>query len=71
MDKVRKDIGHIDILINNAGVVSGKFVKYCHRSTCIENIYRDKNTIGKPFLEIPDKMIERTMNVNIMAHFWV
>ncbi len=45
--KVKKDIGKIDILINNAGVVS-----------------------GKPFLECTDEEIIRTMNVNIISHFW-
>jgi all-trans-retinol dehydrogenase (NAD+) len=45
--RVKKDIGIIDILINNAGVVS-----------------------GKPFLKCTDEEIMRTMNVNIISHFW-
>jgi all-trans-retinol dehydrogenase (NAD+) len=46
-DKVRSDVGSVDILINNAGVVS-----------------------GKPFLECTDEECERTMAVNVLAHFW-
>jgi all-trans-retinol dehydrogenase (NAD+) len=45
--KVKKDVGRINILINNAGVVS-----------------------GKPFLKCTDEEIMRTMNVNIISHFW-
>ena len=48
MFQVRKDVGDVDILINNAGIVS-----------------------GNKFLDTPDSSIERTMSVNIMAHFWV
>ena len=36
------------MIINNAGVVS-----------------------GKSLLEIDDELIQRTFDVNIMAHFWV
>jgi all-trans-retinol dehydrogenase (NAD+) len=46
-ERVKKDIGRINILINNAGVVS-----------------------GKPFLKCTDEEIMRTMNVNILSHFW-
>ena len=46
--KVRLDVGDVDILINNAGVV-----------------------VGKSFLSCSDKEIEKTMNVNLMAHYWV
>lgn len=45
--KVREDIGPVDILINNAGIV------------CC-----------KPLLDLPDKMIENTYAVNILAHYW-
>lgn len=40
-------VGHVDILINNAGIVS-----------------------GKPILECPDEMIEKTFQVNVHAQFW-
>jgi len=46
-DRVKKDVGKVDILINNAGVVS-----------------------GIPLLECDDEQIERTMSVNVLAHFW-
>jgi all-trans-retinol dehydrogenase (NAD+) len=45
--KVRSEVGKVDILINNAGVVS-----------------------GRPFLECTDQQLIRTMEVNILAHFW-
>jgi all-trans-retinol dehydrogenase (NAD+) len=42
-----KEMGPPDILINNAGIVS-----------------------GKPMLETPDDLIEKTMRVNVLALFW-
>lgn len=38
----------ITMLINNAGVVS-----------------------GRALLDTPDELIERSFNVNVLAHFWV
>ncbi|XP_064242886.1 epidermal retinol dehydrogenase 2 [Passer domesticus] len=46
-DQVKKEVGDVSILINNAGIV-----------------------IGKRFLDSPDSLIEKTMEVNTMAHFW-
>src|SRR5690625_3950836 len=46
-DRVRSEIGVVDVLINNAGIVT-----------------------GKPFLELPDEMIEKTFQVNTISHFW-
>lgn len=46
-DAIRRDAGDITLLINNAGVVS-----------------------GRPLLDTPDYLIERSFNVNILAHFW-
>ncbi|NXQ24391.1 RDHE2 dehydrogenase, partial [Alaudala cheleensis] len=46
-DQVKKEVGDVSILINNAGVV-----------------------IGKRFLDSPDSLVEKTMAVNTMAHFW-
>ncbi|XP_023776787.1 epidermal retinol dehydrogenase 2-like [Cyanistes caeruleus] len=46
-DQVKKEVGDVSILINNAGIV-----------------------IGKKFLDSPDSLLEKTMEVNIMAHFW-
>jgi len=46
-ERVVGDVGAIDILINNAGCVS-----------------------GKQFLECDDQQIQRTIEVNTLAHFW-
>ncbi|XP_044759327.1 estradiol 17-beta-dehydrogenase 11 [Coccinella septempunctata] len=43
----KEEFGDIDILINNAGVLSGKFL-----------------------LDTPDRLIQLTFDVNILAHFW-
>ncbi|KAL2085298.1 hypothetical protein ACEWY4_018618 [Coilia grayii] len=47
-DQVKREVGDVTILINNAGIVT-----------------------GKKFLEAPDALIEKTMAVNSMAHFWM
>ena len=47
-EAVKADMGPVDILINNAGIVT-----------------------GKKLLQSPDTLIQRTMDVNINAHFWV
>uniref|UniRef100_A0A8C9P5N6 Short-chain dehydrogenase/reductase family 16C member 6 n=1 Tax=Spermophilus dauricus TaxID=99837 RepID=A0A8C9P5N6_SPEDA len=47
-DQVKKEVGDVTILINNAGVVT-----------------------GKPFLDIPDHMLERSFYVNAISHFWI
>ena len=44
---VAKQVGDIDILINNAGIVTGKTI-----------------------LDCPDHMMEKTVQVNTIAHFW-
>ncbi|XP_037058334.1 short-chain dehydrogenase/reductase family 16C member 6 [Peromyscus leucopus] len=46
-DQVREEVGDVTILINNAGVVT-----------------------GKPFLDIPDHMVEKSFLVNAISHFW-
>jgi len=46
-ERVKEEVGTVYMLINNAGVVS-----------------------GKNFLDLKDEEIERSMNVNAMAHFW-
>ncbi|XP_033642501.1 epidermal retinol dehydrogenase 2-like [Asterias rubens] len=45
---VRREVGEVTVVVNNAGVVA-----------------------GKPLLECPDHLIRRSMDVNVMAHFWV
>ncbi|XP_040828636.1 short-chain dehydrogenase/reductase family 16C member 6-like [Ochotona curzoniae] len=45
--QVRKEVGDVTILINNAGIVT-----------------------GKPFLDIPDHLVEKSFLVNAFAHFW-
>lgn len=47
-EEVKQAVGDVTIVINNAGVVS-----------------------GKPLLEIDDASIQRTFDVNVLAHFWV
>jgi all-trans-retinol dehydrogenase (NAD+) len=47
-DLVKNEVGDVTILVNNAGIVS-----------------------GKKFLDTEDWMIQKTMEVNTMAHFWV
>ncbi|KAJ4934047.1 hypothetical protein JOQ06_006854, partial [Pogonophryne albipinna] len=46
-DQVKREVGDVSILVNNAGIVT-----------------------GKKFMEAPDSLIEKTMEVNTMAHFW-
>ncbi|XP_066576034.1 epidermal retinol dehydrogenase 2 isoform X2 [Amia ocellicauda] len=46
-DQVKREVGDVSILINNAGIVT-----------------------GKKFIESPDNLLEKTMEVNSMAHFW-
>lgn len=46
-DSVLKNVGNVDILINNAGIVT-----------------------GQSFLDCPDALIEKTMQINTHAHFW-
>ncbi|XP_072047943.1 estradiol 17-beta-dehydrogenase 11-like isoform X1 [Amphiura filiformis] len=46
-EKVKKDVGQVYMLINNAGVLA-----------------------GRTLLELTDEQIQRTMDVNVMAHFW-
>ncbi|XP_013380984.1 epidermal retinol dehydrogenase 2 isoform X1 [Lingula anatina] len=46
-EKVKQDGLDVTILVNNAGIVT-----------------------GKKYLDCPDNMIEKTMAVNSMAHFW-
>ena len=41
-------VGDVTILVNNAGIVT-----------------------GKTFIESPDELILKTMEVNTNAHFWV
>ncbi|XP_062986816.1 epidermal retinol dehydrogenase 2 [Elgaria multicarinata webbii] len=46
-DQVKKEVGDVSILINNAGIVT-----------------------GNRFLEAPDLLIEKTVEVNTMSNFW-
>lgn len=46
--QVKREAGDISILVNNAGIVT-----------------------GKKFMDAPDSLIEKTLEVNTMAHFWV
>lgn len=46
-DQVKREVGDVSILINNAGIVT-----------------------GRKFMDSPDSLIEKTVEVNTMAHFW-
>ncbi|ESO96613.1 hypothetical protein LOTGIDRAFT_180616 [Lottia gigantea] len=46
-EKVRTEVGQVDVLVNNAGIVT-----------------------GRKFLDCPDSLIQKTMEVNSVAHFW-
>ncbi|XP_063155383.1 epidermal retinol dehydrogenase 2 [Candoia aspera] len=45
--QVKKEVGDVSILINNAGIITGKM-----------------------FLDTPDMLLEKSIQVNTMAHFW-
>nr|XP_055041544.1 epidermal retinol dehydrogenase 2 [Misgurnus anguillicaudatus] len=45
---VKREVGDVTILVNNAGVVTGKYT----------------------FTEAPDNLVDRTLRVNVAAHFW-
>lgn len=45
--KVTEEVGKVNLLVNNAGVVSGRYL-----------------------LDTPDHLIQRTFDVNVLAHFW-
>nr|CAH0113314.1 unnamed protein product [Daphnia galeata] len=45
--RVKREVGKVSILVNNAGVVSGKVL-----------------------LDCSDEQIQRTFDVNVLAHFW-
>ncbi|KAL2082480.1 hypothetical protein ACEWY4_022298 [Coilia grayii] len=47
-EQVRREVGDVSILVNNAGVVTGKYT----------------------FTEAPDNLVDRTLRVNVAAHFW-
>ncbi|KAA0723866.1 Epidermal retinol dehydrogenase 2 [Triplophysa tibetana] len=46
--QVKREVGDVNILVNNAGIVT-----------------------GKKFMDSPDALIEKTMEVNSLAHFWM
>ncbi len=47
--QVKREVGDVSILVNNAGMVTGKYT----------------------FIEAPDNLVDRTLRVNVAAHFWV
>ncbi|XP_028659381.1 epidermal retinol dehydrogenase 2 isoform X1 [Erpetoichthys calabaricus] len=46
-DQVKREVGDVTILINNAGIVT-----------------------GKKFMDSPDDLVQKTLEVNTLAHFW-
>uniref|UniRef100_W5LFD1 Si:dkey-221h15.4 n=1 Tax=Astyanax mexicanus TaxID=7994 RepID=W5LFD1_ASTMX len=47
-EMVKREVGDVSILVNNAGVVTGKYT----------------------FTEAPDILVDRTLRLNVAAHFW-
>lgn len=47
-DKVRSEIGDVDVLVNNAGILH-----------------------GASFLSLNDEDIRKTIDINLLAYFWV
>ncbi|XP_032764579.1 epidermal retinol dehydrogenase 2 [Rattus rattus] len=47
-DEVKKEVGDVSILINNAGIVT-----------------------GRKFLDCPDDLMEKSLDVNFKAHLWM
>jgi hypothetical protein len=47
-DKVRREVGDVDVLVNNAGILH-----------------------GASFLTLTDAEIKRTIDINLLAYFWV
>lgn len=47
--QVKREVGDVSVLVNNAGMVTGKYT----------------------FVEAPDNLVDRTLRVNVAAHFWV
>ncbi|XP_062844036.1 short chain dehydrogenase/reductase family 16C, member 5a [Trichomycterus rosablanca] len=47
-EQVKQEVGDVTILINNAGIVT-----------------------GKKFMDSSDALVEKTLRVNAMAHFWM
>ena len=45
---VKREVGDVGILVNNAGILK-----------------------GKRLMRLKDEEIQRTMEINILAHFWV
>ena len=45
---MKKEVGDVSILINNAGIVT-----------------------GRKFMDCPDELIEKSLDVNFKAHIWV
>ncbi|KAG1963506.1 epidermal retinol dehydrogenase [Pimephales promelas] len=48
LKQVKREVGDVSILVNNAGMVTGKYT----------------------FVEAPDSLVDRTLRVNVAAHFW-
>ena len=46
--QVTSELGRVDMLVNNAGIVT-----------------------GRKFLDCPDSLVLKTMQVNAISHFWV
>ena len=47
-ETIKSDVGEVTMLVNNAGIVT-----------------------GRSFMECPDELMVKTMEVNTISHFWV
>jgi len=45
--KIKKNVGNVTILVNNAGMIT-----------------------GKKFMDVPDELAQKTVELNTIAHFW-
>lgn len=68
--RVKEEVGKVNIICNNAGVVTCRQGFKIHNRTNL-SMKMIKIPTCRTFLELPDKAIEQTYGVNILSHYWV